>query len=362
MSESPRLSFSGALARAAIAIFMIAIVGMACRKPAPEAEAAGASKAVVGARTVVVTPQSFTRTLDALGTVLPRAGHFSALSAPAATRVTRIQAAIGQRVAKGQSLIEFDRAPFDAAAQSAEAALATAERAAARAQRLADAGIIPRKELDQATSELAQARSNLVAARRAQEFSVVHAPIAGVVTRMSAVLGASVDANQPLVEVVDPSALDIVASVSPADAALVRPGTSVAFREGNDERGGSLGGGVVADVSASVDSATRAVPIRITAGHLARVLRVGETIFARIAVTTHENAITVPTESLVPDGEAFKVFVVDSAGIAHARPVTVGARTETRAEITQGLRAGERIVTYGAYGVDEGAKIATEKR
>ena len=66
--------------------------------------------------------------------------------------------------------------------------------------------------------------------------------------------------------------------------------------------------------------------------------------------------------ALVPEGEAFKVFVVDSALIAHAHPVTVGSRSETTAEITSGVKAGERIVTYGAYGLEDGAKVVVMKQ
>ena len=68
-------------------------------------------------------------------------------------------------------------------------------------------------------------------------------------------------------------------------------------------------------------------------------------------------AIVVPIEALVPEGEEFKVFVVDAAGTARARAVTVGARTDKVAEITSGLTAGERIVTYGAYGIEDSAKV-----
>jgi multidrug efflux pump subunit AcrA (membrane-fusion protein) len=49
--------------------------------------------------------------------------------------------------------------------------------------------------------------------------------------------------------------------------------------------------------------------------------------------------------------------VVDSAGIAHARPVTVGARNENKAEITSGLAAGETVVTTGAYGVTDSVRV-----
>ena len=58
-----------------------------------------------------------------------------------------------------------------------------------------------------------------------------------------------------------------------------------------------------------------------------------------------------------PEGDAFNVFVVDQNGIAHAREVTVGARSKSGAQILEGLKAGERIVTYGAYGVQDSARV-----
>ena len=61
----------------------------------------------------------------------------------------------------------------------------------------------------------------------------------------------------------------------------------------------------------------------------------------------------------MPDGEGFKVFVVDAENIAHEQPVKVGARTDSTAEITEGLKGGERVVTYGAYGVEDSVKVTT---
>jgi RND family efflux transporter MFP subunit len=113
----------------------------------------------------------------------------------------------------------------------------------------------------------------------------------------------------------------------------------------------------VKDVGATVDSASRAVLVRAAIARPARTLRIGETVFASIVVDTRPNAVTVPVEALVPDGEGVKVFVLDSARVAHATPVTVGARTDQLAEITHGLAGGETVVTYGAYGVTDSARV-----
>jgi RND family efflux transporter MFP subunit len=253
--------------------------------------------------------------------------------------------------------VELDQAPFRSSTESAEAALETARRAYQRAQRLVGEGITPRKELEQAAAELARARAEAVSARRAQMLSVLRSPIDGVVTQMNAILGASVDANQRLVEVADPAAPDVVLSVAPADAARIRPKDRIAFRAGQSARGQPLGEGVVLEVGGIVDSATRTVAIRSRAPQAGTQLRFGETLFGQITVATRPRAITVPLQALVPEGEGFKVFVVDGQGLALSRRVVLGARTDSLAEVTSGLMAGERVVTSGAYGVEDSTRV-----
>lgn len=323
----------------------------------PESAQAG-----VAVRTAVVAMEPFTETIGAIGAVAPRPGHVAALSAPSPTRVARVLVTTGQRVSKGDTLVELDQTTFEAAAGSAEAALAAAERAYERASRLAEAGIIPRKELEQAAADLARARAETVSARRAKDLSVLRAPIGGVITRMAAVLGAEADPGQPLVEIADPAALDILLNVSPSDAGRIRPGTNVVLSAGQSAAGEPLGTGRVRDIAGTVDSISRAVLVRIQVPASGRPLRIGETVYGRIVLDTRAAALTVPLDALVPSGEGFKVFVVDSGGVARGRPVVVGGRTATVAEITGGLAAGERVVTYGAYGLEDGSRIVELKR
>jgi hypothetical protein len=91
------------------------------------------------------------------------------------------------------------------------------------------------------------------------------------------------------------------------------------------------------------------------------VLRIGETIFGQISMGIKPRAIMVPVAALVPVGDGFQVFVVNAESIALARKVTVGRRTETVAEITSGLAGGERVVTEGAYGVEDSVKVTQAK-
>ena len=340
-------------------LVLLVVLVAACRARA-SADDAESAQTAVAAETAVATEQPFAQVVRALGTVTARPGRFAELAAPGPTRVARIFVAPDQRVAEGDTLIEFERAPFDAAAQSAATTLETAQHNYARAARLVQAGILPQKDSDQAASELAQAQLTAVTARRAQQLATLRAPLAGVVTRMTAVLGASVDASQALIQIADPGALDVVFNVSPADAAQIHDGDSLVVRAGESAAGAPLGSGAVAGVAASVDSLTRAVAVRARLRHPVRPLRIGESVFGRIVTAVAPRAVTVPVAALVPaaGGEGFQVFVVDSEQVAHVRPVTVGGRSETVAEITSGLRAGEVVVTSGAYGIADGARIA----
>jgi RND family efflux transporter MFP subunit len=312
----------------------------------------------IGVQTAIAAQETFEQTVNAIGTVTARPERYAALAAPGPTRVARIFVVAGQRVARGDSLVAFERAPFDAAAQAAATSLANAEHAAARAQRLVQAGILPQKDADQAAADLAAAQAAAVTARRAQELATLRAPLAGVVTRMTAVLGAPVEANQTLVEVADPRALDVLFNVSPAEAARIHVGDTLSLRSGEGGGAEDVGAARISSVGVAIDSASRAVSVRAGVTRIApRSLRIGESVSGHIVTGVHANAVTVPIDALVPEGEGFRVYVVDSAGIAHARAVTVGGRSESKAEITSGLAAGETVVTTGAYGVTDSVKV-----
>lgn len=339
-------------------IFVAAVTAFgACKKDGDD-EAAAVRRIPVKAALAQMAPIS--ENIGAIGSVTSRPGFVASLTAPSPARVARVAVSPGESVVRGQVLVQLDPLPFQTATQGAQASLSAAQQNYDRAQRLVAAGIAPRKDLDQAAAELAIARGAAATARRSQALSTLRSPLNGSVTRLSATLGTFVDANQQLVEVTDTRALDLVLVVSPSDAAKVHTGALVALSAGQSASGEQLGTGSVQSISALVDSATRGVAVKVRAPTTIRPLRVGETIFGQIAVGTH-TAVTVPVDALVPEGDAFKVFVVDAKSVAHARPVAVGSRAGSVAEIRSGLQAGEKVVTYGAYGVEDSAKVVVGK-
>lgn len=355
MSAGRRWGLLGAAAVVlAVVVFLVTRGGGAGEEGASDAP-------VVEAATAPVRVEDFPVTVAALGTVVPGPGAEARPAAPAPTRVTAVLVAPGDRVSAGQPLVRLDASVFGPQLAQAQAALASAQEAKSRAARLVEQGIAPRKELESADAELAQARAALAVARRNRDLATVRSPIEGVVTAVNVALGQPVDANQPLVDVVAPSGLSVVFRLSPADADRVRPGADVALTAAAPPAGrdapARLGRGTVTGVSAAVDASTGSVEVRVLPDRPARQLRAGETVAGRITVGVDSGALVVPAASLVPGEGETHVFVVDADGIAHETAVVVGARSDTDAEIVSGLEGGETVVAEGAYGVTDGARI-----
>ncbi|HEY5086083.1 MAG TPA: efflux RND transporter periplasmic adaptor subunit [Gemmatimonadaceae bacterium] len=355
MVRQPRL----ARKRAMLATPALLIVLASCGKKDSGAEADVTP--VVTVETAPVTIASFTPTVRAVGTVVSSPRGYAELSAPAPSRVARVLVIAGQAVRAGDVLVQLDAAALQAAANGANAARDAAQGAYDRASRLANEGILPRKAVEQASSDLAQANATAVGARRTYALSTLRAPISGVVTRMNAVTGASVDPSQVLVAVADPRALQVLLQLSPTDAAGMRTGANVTFFDNDSPSATAVGRGSVATIGAAVDSVTRAVPIRIRIVSSTRPLRLGETLVGKIMFAGSTNAMSIPSDALVPDSIGFKVYVV-KGGVAYATPVEVGTRGDSLVQITRGLSAGQTVVTTGAYGLEDSSKVTVPKR
>lgn len=322
---------------------------------------AGAPDSLAGVRvgTAPVTAQEFRVEITTTGSVVARPGSFATLSAPSPTRVVKVFVEPGQHVRAGQPLIAFDRAPFAAAFTQAEAAAQAAQAAETRADHLVTQGIAPRRDLEQARAARAQAAAALIVARRSLEFATLRAPVSGIVSRLTAVLGATVDPAQPLVEVVNPDALEVRLALTAADAAAVRSGATVTLLTPSAAGAGSdsLGVARVTTIAPMVDSASGTVEVRAGIVSHTRLPRLGESVEAHVLLGTHAGALTVPVTALVPVEDHYQVFVVTAGDTARKREVTIGRRTASVVEILDGLRAGETVVTDGAFGVDDGAVV-----
>jgi len=332
---------------------------LACGKKTVDGEADVTP--VVTVETAPVTTASFTPIVHAVGVVVSSPKGYAELSAPAPSRVAGVLVTAGQQVRAGDALVRLDAAALRAASSGADATRDAAQSAFDRATRLAQQGILPRKAVDQASADLAQANAAAVSAQRMYALSTLRSPISGVVTKMNAVTGASVDPAQVLVAVADPHELQVLLQLSPADAGGIRPGSAVTLFDSDAPSAKAIGHGAVATIGEAIDSVTRAVPVRVRITSSTRPLRLGETVSGRVASAGSTSAISVPAAALVPDSTGFTVYVVRD-GVAYATAVEIGTRGDSLVQITKGLTAGQTVVTTGAYGLADSSKVTVPRR
>jgi multidrug efflux pump subunit AcrA (membrane-fusion protein) len=269
----------------------------------------------------------------------------------AQSNLNRLQTLFGRGIAARREVEEAQTA-----LAVALASVAQAESALAAARVNATRGVgEARTQAAVTAGGVSAAAAGLQVAQAELARASIRAPISGTVTKRAVNDGESVDPATPAFEVIDASSLDLVANLPAQYLGRVRTG-NLAVVKIEPFPGREFEGGVV-QVAPAADPQTNTVAVRVRLPNPRGELRAGLFADARIAVEIHANALVVPEAALVVEGDETFVFVPKSDETVERRKVAVGIREGGRAEITRGLREDERVVTAGAFGLEDGSKI-----
>jgi membrane fusion protein, multidrug efflux system len=285
-----------------------------------------------------------------------------------------VSAEQGQAVSRGQVLARIEARTAEEAVLSAESSLRSQEQALdlarrelARAEKLVTAGAVAERAVEGARndvvrleSEVASARSRLSTARETQSDATVVAPISGVVADRPVNAGDVVAPGTALYTIVDPSSIQLEASVPSESLSLVRVGAEVVFEvRGYPDQTFT---GKVERISPTADPTTRQVPIWVTVDNRSGRLVAGLFADGRVTQASHKGLIvplsvitdaeTQPSVLRIRDGKVEKVTV---------RLGLVDAQNE-RAEVAEGLSEGDVLLTGVAQGVTPGTQVKVVDR
>jgi HlyD family secretion protein len=371
----------------------------------------------VAVETAAVTVGPLEVTLDEEG--MTRVRERFVVSAPVAGRVLRQELEPGDPVTAGKTVLATfrpsDPIPLDARSRAeAEAAVEAAEAALGRARALREQvageldyaraeteryrelyeeGISSKERLDQADlqqrtrrealqaadfairtaeGELQAARARLVQATATPgeggALSLL-SPIEGVVLRVLRESEAVVPAGEPLVEVGDPSDLEIVADYLSSDAVTIEPGD----RARVTRWGGDPLDAVVQRVEPSGFTKISALGVeeqRVNvvldlAERPALELGDGYRVETEVIVWAEEEVLRVPVGAIFRfggDGDEWATYVVEE-GEARLRAIRIGRRNERSAQVLDGLAEGDRVILHAGDEVAEGMRVrANEAR
>jgi membrane fusion protein, multidrug efflux system len=302
----------------------------------------------------VVSRDSLSETLDLTGRLEPRPGGGALLAAPAAGVVRSVRRQVGERVTRGTVVVELEVPELEADAAQKAAAAAQAEREAARQQQLLSDGITSARQAEEAAASARQATAAAAAARHLLARTQVTSPVAGRVQEVMVQPGERVDAGGPLAQVLAPDTVDLAVPVPASELARLRTGLPVDVVQEGDT---SSVRGYIAALAPGVDTLTNAGEAVIRVPNPAARLHPGAAATARIHLGVRRDVLVVPDSALVLAGDSTVVFVVGPDSLAHARTVTHGIRADGRTEIRGDVHSGDRVVTTGAFGLEEGMHV-----
>ncbi len=320
--------------------------------------------------------------------------------------IRAVKVDIGDRVHEGQLLatleipeMQNDLTRASAAIEEASAELATARNEVQRAQsahemahlsyqRILDVshrepGLVPQQEVDEshsrdlvAEAQVSGAQSHVTACQQRiriaqadearlktlDQYGVISAPFAGVVTKRYANTGSLIQAGtasqtqaMPVIRLSQNSLLRLALPVPESAVPSIRLGEPVDVRVSALHR---TFRGQVARFADRVDSSTRTMKTEVDVPNPSLTLIPG--MYAEVDLTTeqHKDALSVPVEAVDGSGASARVFVVGSSGAIDIVPVVLGLENALRVEIRSGPVAdGASVVVGSRAGLKQGDRV-----
>lgn len=267
-------------------------------------------------------------------------------------RIEKIMAEVGDRVAKGQVLVQLDANNLNQLKLQIENAKVSFN----RVDELYKVGGASKAEWDNASMQLNVMETQY---KNLLENSQLRSPISGVITARNYDNG-DMTGQLPILVVEQDQPVKMVINISEKYYPVVKKGMNVEVTL--DTYGEEVFPGVVDIINPSVNASTHTFPVEIRVANNDRRVRPG--MFGRVKVVFGtSNHVVVPDEAVVKQAGAgdHYVFVLNSDNTVSYNKVTLGRRMDTQYEVIDGVESGATVVVAGQNKLIGGTKVQVQK-
>jgi len=270
------------------------------------------------------------------------------LAAPRGGPVESVLVQPGDRVRRGQVLARIDAAATRQQVVIAEAQAHQASEEYERLKKLGD-GVSP-MQLLAAETQATVTEANAEMARLAHARTVITSPVDGEVAWVGIDRGESANPGAPLVRVVSTDPLELTLSVSDRDLPLLELNSTVQFQS---QALPGLVEGTLTHIGPAADPDTRTFSATVTVDNPDGALKPG--MLGRVAVgrVVDEQALVIPQDWVVTRLDGTGVYVNDG-NVAAWRTIDLGTYIEDQVVISDGLEAGDQVISKGGRDVTAG--------
>ncbi len=340
-----------------------------CKKGDDAAAAETKDEALtVGAENIVVAANgSIMSGPQISGTLEPE--REAVMRAEIGGRVLQTYAEQGQSVSAGTVLARIDASGIQDAYNSARSGVTAARNAAdvasrdlARNQTLLAAGAIAERDIDlsrrasiAAQAAIEDANSRLASAQRQLRSTTVTAPFSGVVSERPVSAGDVVQPGAAMFTVVEPSSMQLEASVPAEQLSSIRVGVPVAFTVSGYPGRQFLG--TITRINPTADPATRQVRIYVSIPNAGRTLVGGLFANGRMSSATKMGLI-VPTSAVDVRGAAPVAMRIKRGKVEKVQiQIGITDKTSESVEVIAGIQAGDTLLLGAAQGITPGTLV-----
>lgn len=318
-------------------------------------------------------PESVGSTVAAAGTweaTLAAVGSISGVqsvqvAAEAPGTVVAVHFDSGDVVKQGQVLVTLDARTESAQLRALQSRVALAKTNYARAKQLLDAGAIPRAELDAAANERESAESGLAALRAQIGQKVVRAPFAGRTGIRAVTVGQYVTPGMMVTTLESQGGMYVDFSLPQDNLPLVAVGNQV--RVSIRGEAAPIEGSISA-VDPTVDPVTRNIKLRAQVDEHGGKLRSGMYVTVQVVLPQRTTVVAVPQTAVVHATYGNSVFVIEDGKSPVGQPIKVARQQFVKlgpargdfVAVTGGLKAGQTVVSEGAFKLRNGAPVVVD--
>lgn len=273
-------------------------------------------------------------------------------------RVASLGFSDGQRVKRGQLLVQLDDTLQQAQLKQSEAQASIARTNLQRNRELVAENFVSQSAVDQSAAALEVAEAQVALSKAQLARMRIVAPFDGIAGIRSVNLGDYVKDGADLVSIEDLSQVLVDFRLPERFIARVKTGQTVEV--GLDALPGQRFTGRIDALDSVIDANGRSLLVRARLDNPGGVLKSGLFARTRIVFSQRDNALVVPEEALVPQGGKQYIFkVVDGANgkVAQRIEARIGLRLPGKVEVLEGLAAGDLVVTAGQARLGRGEAV-----
>ncbi|MCW5637662.1 MAG: efflux RND transporter periplasmic adaptor subunit [Rubrivivax sp.] len=317
---------------------------------------AGSDGGVVSVEVGRVEAATLADDAQAVGSLRSRQGVM--LRPEVSGRVAAIGFLDGQRVKRGQMLVQLDDTLQQAQLKQAQAQASIARTNLQRNRELVLENFVSQSAVDQSAAALEVAEAQVALAKAQLQRMRIVAPFDGVAGIRNINLGDYVKDGADLVSIEDLSQVLVDFRLPERFVARVKTGQGVEVSL--DALPGQRFSGRIDALDSVIDANGRSLLVRARLDNPGGVLKSGLFARTRIVFATRDNALVVPEEALVPQGSRQYLYkIVDGAGgtMAERLEARIGLRLPGKVEVLEGLAPGDRVVTAGQARLGRGESV-----